>query len=86
MMVVNTARIEFRVRPEIKEVIEQAAQLLGLTVTEYASSRLVQDARKTVSEYNVTRLTDRDRDIFLAMLESDAEPNQALRRAFQEGH
>jgi len=83
-MAANIARIEFRVRSDKKELIEQAAQLLGLTITEYACSRLVQDAQKTIAEHNVTRLTDRDRDIFLAMLESKAEPNQALRRAFQE--
>jgi uncharacterized protein (DUF1778 family) len=83
-MATKAARIEFRVHPDRKELIEQAAHLLGLTVAEYAGSRLVQDAQRTIAEHSVTRLTDRDRDIFLAMLESSPEPNQALRRAFQE--
>lgn len=83
-MAANTARIEFRVPPDTKELIEQAAQLLGLTVTEYASSRLAEDAQKIIAEHNITRLTDRDRDIFLAMLDSHAGPNEALRRAFEE--
>jgi uncharacterized protein (DUF1778 family) len=31
---------------------------------------------------NLVVLSDRDRDIFLAMLESDEEPNDLLKRAF----
>jgi uncharacterized protein (DUF1778 family) len=80
----TTTRLEFRIRPESKELIEQAAQLLGMSVSEFANSRLVQLARQVISEHNVTKLTNRDRDIFLAMLEADTEPNAALRKAFRE--
>lgn len=31
-----------------------------------------------------TRLSDRDRDIFLALLNSDEEPNEALKQAVEE--
>lgn len=77
-------RLEFRLLPEHKELIEQAAQLLGITVTEFADSRLVPLAREIIAEHNMTRLTDRDRDIFLAMLDSEDEPNEALRSAFRK--
>ena len=83
-MATNAARIEFRLPSESKDLIEQAAQLLGVTVTEFASSRLVSFARQIIQEHNITRLTDRDRDIFLAMLEADEEPNAALTQAFQD--
>ena len=83
-MATNAARIEFRLPPEGKDLIEQAAQLMGLTVTEFASSRLVSFARQIIQEHNITRLTDRDRDIFLAMLEADEEPNAALTQAFRD--
>jgi uncharacterized protein (DUF1778 family) len=58
--------------------------LLRLSVTEYAGSRLVEDARKTIAEHNVTRMTDRDRDIFPAMLDADTEPDESLRQAFRD--
>jgi uncharacterized protein (DUF1778 family) len=83
-MATTTTRLEFRLRPESKELIEQAAQLLGMTVSEFANSRLVQLARQIIAEHNITRLTDRDRDIFLAMLDADSKPNAALRKAFRE--
>lgn len=83
-MATTTSRLEFRLRPESKELIEQAAQLLGITVSEFANSRLVQLARQIIAEHHITQLTSRDRDIFLAMLEADTEPNAALKKAFRE--
>ena len=35
-----------------------------------------------LSEEVTTKLSDRDRDIFLALLDSDEEPNEALKSAF----
>ncbi len=83
-MAVTSARIEFRFQPEEKELIEQASRLLGVSLAEFARPRLVQAAQQTIAEFNTTRMTNRDRDIFLAMLDADAEPNAALRKAFQE--
>ena len=83
-MAATTARVEFRLQPEEKDLIEQAVRLLGMTITDVARPRLVQEARQIVTEYNITRLTNRDRDIFLAMLDADTEPNAALRKAFRE--
>ena len=83
-MATHAARIEFRLASEGKDLIEQAAELLGLTVTEFASSRLVSLARQIILEHSITSLTNRDRDIFLAMLEADEEPNAALTQAFRD--
>ena len=83
-MTTNTARIEFRLPPESKGLIEEAAKLLGMNVSEFASSRLVALARQTIAEHNVTRLTNRDRDIFLAMLDAEGKPNEALAQAFRD--
>jgi len=83
-MATTTTRLEFRLRRESKDLIEQAAQLLGMTVSEFANSRLVRLARQVIAEHNITRLTDRDREIFLKMLEADSKPNAALRKAFRE--
>ena len=80
----KTVRIGLRLLPDDKELIEEAAQLLGMNLTEFASSRLVALARRTIQEHNVTRLTKRDRDIFIAMLEAGKEPNASLTRAFRD--
>ena len=76
-----TARLEFRIAPELKAVIEKAAAALGLTVTDYSISRLVETARNDLRQCESVVLSDRDRDIFLGLLSSDDEPNKAMKRA-----
>ncbi len=76
----NRARLEFRLSREQKELIERAASALGQTVSDFATSILVVRAERALQEASETRLSHRDRDVFLAMLD-DAEPNEALRKA-----
>jgi uncharacterized protein (DUF1778 family) len=75
------ARLNFRLPAELKEVIEEAAACLGQSVSDYAVSTLVQNARDVIRQHDVTVLSNRDRDVFVSLLEGDAEPNQALRDA-----
>jgi uncharacterized protein (DUF1778 family) len=77
----SDARLNFRLPQELKEIIEQAAAASGQTVTDYAVSTLVDSARRTLDEQLHRKLSDRDRDVFLRMLEAPATPNAALRRA-----
>jgi uncharacterized protein (DUF1778 family) len=80
------ARLSFRVDPAIKSLIERAARYSGETVTSYAISALVRDARQVVQAHELTVLSDRDRDRFLALLDNPPEPNEALRRAAGRYH
>jgi len=75
------ARIHFRLPQEVKEVIERAALAAGLTVTDFAISALLQSAHETLERQAQRRLSDRDRDFFLKMLDEDVEPNEALKQA-----
>jgi uncharacterized protein (DUF1778 family) len=76
------ARLNFRLPANLKEVIETAAAHRGQSVSDYAVSTLVQCARGIIQEHDVTVLSDRDRDIFLALLDdADATPNEALKKA-----
>ncbi len=75
------ARLNFRLKPDIKERIEKAAAVTGKTLTEFAVTALADTAEEVLERYRVTRLSDRDRDIFLAILDRSSEPNQALKRA-----
>ncbi len=75
----SDARINFRLSNELKQTIEDAAAEMGQSVSDFAVSTLVQTARKILHEQQVTRLSDRDRQHFLAMLDGEAsEPNKAL--------
>jgi uncharacterized protein (DUF1778 family) len=75
----NDARLDFRLPSDLKRTIEQAAAQTGQSVSDFAVSVLVQTARDVLQQHNETRLSGRDRDLFVAMLdEADARPNDAL--------
>ena len=75
------ARLNFRLDPDIKELIERAAAFSGETVTSYAVSTLVRDARRVVQEHEQTTLSEKDWALFVSMLDDPPPPNDALRRA-----
>ena len=80
----QTARLEFRVDTELKELIEQAARFLGVTQTAFASAALAERAQEVIRDHTTLRLSSRDWDAFLAALDSPPEPNPRLRRAFKK--
>lgn len=76
------ARINFRLPAELKAVIEEAAAQLGQSVSDYAISTLVSDARTVLQQRSVTELSQRDRNLFIALLDdTNARPNKALKDA-----
>ena len=76
------ARLNFRLPPTHKKVIEEAAAALGQTVSDFAISTLVHTAREVVEQRDTTELSSRDRDVFLAVLDDgDRMPNKALKNA-----
>jgi uncharacterized protein (DUF1778 family) len=77
----NDDRLDFRLDSEAKRVIEQAAALSGQTVKQFAVSTLVQSAEEVLERRRTIHLSNRDRDLFLALLDADEGPNQALREA-----
>lgn len=78
----NDARLNVRLPSDLKQTIEQAAAVLGQSITDFTISTVVREARSVIQDAQVTRLSNRDRDAFLAALESaDAKPNSALKTA-----
>jgi uncharacterized protein (DUF1778 family) len=76
------ARLNFRLPADLKDVIETAAAHRGQSISEYAVSALVHNACRVIREHDVTVLSNRDRDLFLALLDdADAAPNEALKKA-----
>jgi uncharacterized protein (DUF1778 family) len=74
--------LSVRLPSELKDDIERAAALLGLSVNDFAIATLVQAARSVLHQQRVTELSNRDRDIFIALLaDAEARPNKALAAA-----
>jgi uncharacterized protein (DUF1778 family) len=75
----NNARLNFRLPAHLKELIERAAAQTGQTVSDFAVSTLSANARAVLQQQEITELSNRDRDLFLAMLDNTAsKPNKAL--------
>ena len=80
----NQARIDFRASMEIKSLITRAAALNGMSVSEFIKSTVVEKSREVIERNERHVLSDRDRDIFLAVLDAPASPNPALLEAAAE--
>jgi len=73
---------------EAKARIEKAALVSGQSLSDFAASTLTRQANEVLATYEATTLSDHDRDLFLALLDAQDAPNQALKTAFaryQEG-
>ena len=77
----DAARLNFRLPVEIKKRVENAALVSGITVTDFAISALANSADEVLEQHQSRKLSNRDRDLFLAMLDNPPEPNEALRKA-----
>jgi uncharacterized protein (DUF1778 family) len=77
----QSARLDFRVSPEHKALIERAASLRGQTVSSFAIGELLKAAEEAIQSETTRTLSARDSQIFLAMLDDPGEPNAALKAA-----
>ena len=78
----RTLRMEQRISPRDKELIEHAASLQGMTPSEFVVSQSVTAARETISRLEVTKLAHEDREAFLRAFE-DEEVNETLVDVFR---
>jgi uncharacterized protein (DUF1778 family) len=60
----TVSRLNFRLPFELKEKIERAAIVSGVTVTDFAISALVSSANDVLDKHQNRILSNRDRDIF----------------------
>ncbi len=78
----NTARLNVRLQSDLKETIEEAASVQGQTISEFTVSTAVREARRVLQDAQTTKLSNQDRDAFLAALEATGtKPNNALKAA-----
>lgn len=76
-----SARLDFRLLPEHKALIERAASAQGQTVSSFAVSALLRASEDAIRSETARTLSDRDARIFLDMLSAPSEPNTALKEA-----
>lgn len=78
------ARLGLRLTEDQKARIECAATMTGQTLNSFVTSEMLRRSDEILEKEEVRRLSNRDRDIFLALLDGDQEPNEALKAAAEE--
>ncbi len=75
------ARIEARVSAKQKRLFERAAEIEGVTLTDFAITSMQRAATSVVEEYTRIELSQRNQRAFVEAVMNPPEPNQALREA-----
>ncbi|HEY0455888.1 MAG TPA: DUF1778 domain-containing protein [Verrucomicrobiae bacterium] len=76
-----TERLEARVSPELKRLFKRAADLQGVTVSDFLIGSVRQAALQVLEQHEVIRLSGRDASRFARALIGPPSPNARLRAA-----
>lgn len=74
-------RLEARITPAQKRVIERAAELRGISVTAFVVLSAQEAATKTINDYRLLQLPAEASDVFVRAILNPPEPNEAARAA-----
>ena len=74
-------RLEARVTPAQKRLIERAAALRGTSVTEFVVGSAQEAATKTIQDFDVIHFRDQAREVFINSVLHPPAPNAAARAA-----
>ena len=74
-------RLEARVTPAQKRLIERAAALRGTSVTEFVVASAQEAATSTIKDFDVLHLRDQAREVFINAVLNPPVPNDAARAA-----
>lgn len=77
----DLARIDIRVKPEIKQLAERAAVLSGASLTHYLEQLIKADAPKRINEQHSIQLNNAQYEQFMAICERVDQPSEALKKA-----
>lgn len=80
----GVARLNCRVSASIKQRAEEAAGVLGQSITDFTEQALSEKAEAVLSQVERIRLSERDFEHFLQTIQEPGEPAPALRQAAEE--
>ena len=78
----KVARLEARIHPELRALIQRAADLEGRKLTEFVTAALQTAAQRAIAESQLLRLAAADQLRFAQALIAPPAPAPALKRAF----
>jgi uncharacterized protein (DUF1778 family) len=76
--------INLKMTEEFKEVIVRAAQLKMMPVNTYLINLAYENAKQVISEYETLRLSNEERDRFMALIDNPPEPTEKAKMAMRK--
>ncbi len=76
-------RLEIRVKPTDKQLLEEAASLCGISVSSFVTLHSLKAAKEEINTSQVT-LSKKDAELLTSMLENPPKANAALKKALAE--
>jgi uncharacterized protein (DUF1778 family) len=77
------ARLEARISPEAKALLQKAADLEGRTLTDFVIASVQAEAYRVIERHQTLKLSLEDSEAFVNALLNPPEPNHALKAAAQ---
>jgi uncharacterized protein (DUF1778 family) len=74
-------RITARVSDNVRNTLEQAAELLGATVNQFVVQTAYVEAQRVIERESVIRLSQKDARKVLSLLDNPPKPNKRLKAA-----
>ena len=78
----KASRLNIRCDRRTHQLLDKAASYLHLSINEFVLSQAIASAERVLQEHKPITLDAIYFDAFLAVLDAPAEPNAALKRAF----
>ncbi len=75
--------LNMRIRPEVRNLIDQAAELTGKNRTDFVLDAARQAAQNTLLDQAIIPLTGKAYAAFVALLDAPPRPNVNLRKSLQ---
>ena len=79
----RTARVEARIAPDALAVVRRAAELQGRSVSDFLVAAALEDARRTIEEAQIVRLSVEDQKRFAELLIDPPPLAPAMKRALK---
>lgn len=80
---IRTARVEARIAPDALAVVRRAAELQGRSVSDFLVAAALKDARQTIEEAQIIRLSVDDQQRFAELLLNPPPLAPAMKRALK---
>lgn len=80
----RTRRLDLRIAPDEKELIDRAAAVAGSNTTDFVRTSVLAAAREAIRTHEVIKLTTEGSRVFVDALIDPPEPNEHLRALARE--